>query len=73
MTTPHAISALGMTSQQYDERMSRAKAEAVHLRREAIDAFVGTLVDAVRSAIGGWRRRSRIAAVATRQSAPCQR
>jgi hypothetical protein len=73
MNHPHAINTLGLTPQQYAQRIDRAKEEAVRLRSEAIDAFAGTLVDAARSAISGWRRRTHIAPAAKRLGQPCQR
>ena len=73
MTHPRATNSLGLTPQQYAQRMDWAKEEAARLRSEAIDAFARTLVDAARSAIGALRRRAGVALAARRLSAPCQR
>jgi hypothetical protein len=73
MTRPHTSNTLGLTPQQYARRMDLAKDEAHRLRREAIDAFAGMLIDCVRSAIDGWRRRAPIAPAARKLSEPCQR
>lgn len=72
MAHPRPLNALGLTPQQYAQRMDEAKVEAFRLRREAIDAFASALAAAARSAIGAMRRRARIAPAATELSTPCQ-
>ncbi len=59
MTNPHLHHPLGLAPEQYARLKDQAKAEAVRLRREAIDALFGLLADAARSALAAMRRAGR--------------
>ena len=56
ITNPHLHQPLGLAPQQYARLKDQAKAEAVRLRREAIDALFVLLADAARSALAAMRR-----------------
>jgi hypothetical protein len=56
MTNRPLTSTLGLTPQQHARLTDQAKQEATRLRREAIDAFLGSLAGAARSAISALRR-----------------
>lgn len=64
MTNRPLTSTLGLTPEQHNRLMDQAKREAVRLRREAIDAVLGSLASVARSAARALRR-----AVSARQQA----
>jgi hypothetical protein len=65
MTNLPLNSTLSLTPQQHALLMDQAKEEATRLRREAIDAFFGSLAGVARSAISALRR-----AVSARRRTP---